>query len=160
MAKQDKGLVQPDFSSILDEINDEDVERPLPIPVGTYEACVIGQPRKDVSSQKGTAFLEYAFRLTKAEDDVDLKQLKEAGGLADRTIRNTFWLPDDPKSGAYWRLKSFCDACGVEKGGKLMDRAFSCEGAYVRIYVVHASSKNDKSIVYANVGRIMSIDEE
>ena len=70
----------PNFSNILDKPA-TDVERPRPLPVGTYLTVIQGLPRYDKSSKKQTDFVEFTHQIVSALDDVDPDELAAAGGL-------------------------------------------------------------------------------
>ena len=98
------------FSSILDKPASE-IERPKPLPPGTYQCVVDGQYREGESSKKGTKFIEYSLKPMAALDDVNendlIKALTSGDGsvkaLADKRIKATFYLTDD----SLYRLKDF-----------------------------------------------------
>jgi len=92
----------PNFGAILDTPSSE-VERPKPLPVGSYVCVVKGLPRFDKSSKKQTEFVEFTLQPLTAGDDVDQDALEEMGGFANRTMRATFYITED----AIWRLKKF-----------------------------------------------------
>jgi len=92
----------PNFGAILDTPSSE-VERPKPLPVGSYVCVVKGLPRFDKSSKKQTEFVEFTLQPLTAGDDVDQDALEEMGGFSSRTMRATFYITED----AIWRLKKF-----------------------------------------------------
>ncbi len=98
----------PNFASILDESPTE-VSAPQPAPQGTY-VFVVGNPRYDKSSVKGTDFVEFPVRAVAAESDVDEAELEEAGGLDAINLRATFYLTED----AVYRLDEFHSHCGID----------------------------------------------
>ena len=55
------------FESILDTPA-EAVERPKPLPVGTYDVIVKGMPEHGQSSQKKTPFVRFTYALTEAHE--------------------------------------------------------------------------------------------
>lgn len=96
------------IEDILDRPSNE-AEAPKSMPAGNYRCRVQGLPRFDKSSKKQTPFVEFLLIPTAALDDVDEAELTEAGGLADKTIKATFYLTDNSE----YRLREFLDACGV-----------------------------------------------
>src|SRR5262245_54045316 len=98
------------FGSILDKPS-ASVERPKPMPVGTYLWIVQGLPRYDKSSVKKTEFVEFTLRPLQASEDVDLEALDAVGGLDGKSTKATYYLTED----AVWRLKDFLDNCGVDE---------------------------------------------
>jgi hypothetical protein len=58
---------KPNFASILDEAPTE-IDRPKPIPTGTYLCRVQGTPTYDKSSKKGTPFVQFTLKPISAEE--------------------------------------------------------------------------------------------
>lgn len=152
------------FSSILDKPS-SDVERPKPLPTGTYQCVVDGQPRMDKSSKKGTPFVEFALRPMAALDDVDEDDLNasltSADGtvkpLADKRIRATFYLTED----AAWRLKNFLVndlqiTEGKKKIGQLISEAQNRE---VLAMLKHVPSE-DGTGIFAQLAKTAPVVEE
>lgn len=86
-----------------------DAKPPKTMPAGNYLCRVQGLPRFDKSSKKQTPFVEFLLVPTSAMDDVDETELAESGGLADKTIKATFYLTDNSE----YRLSEFLTACGI-----------------------------------------------
>lgn len=138
------------FSSILDKQSSE-IERPKPIPVGTYLCTVVGLPEHGKSSKKETPFVRFTLKPISAEEDVDEDKLKEMGGLEGKTLRATYY--DTENSG--YRLVEFLEHCGIDMEGKTPRQALDeTPNASVKVFVIHESGANNESI-YANVGRTM-----
>ncbi len=78
----------PNFGALLDKPA-SDVERPKPLPQGSYHCIVKGLPRFDKSSKKFTEFVEFTLQPTSAGEDVDEEDLEAMGGIANKTIRAT-----------------------------------------------------------------------
>jgi len=144
------------FGSILDRKSSE-IERPKPIPVGTYLAQVKGLPTFDKSSKKQTEYVEFKCIPLQALDDVDTEQLQEMGGLADKSIDATFYLTEK----SIWRLKEFLDNLGVdeEENDSLRKRIEQAPGRQFYMTIVHEPSRDGKS-VFANFGGSAPIDSE
>lgn len=143
------------FASVLDRPATE-IERPKPLPVGTYLCILKGMPRYDKSAKKGTDFVEFTAVPQSALDDVNAEELANAGGLADKTIRMTYYLTDD----AAWRLKKFLEDLkfDVEDPGVTMRQMIE-ESANNEIYVTmrHKPSQDGKS-VFAEVADTARVD--
>ena len=134
------------FSSILDTPS-SDIERPKPMPVGTYDCLVQGQPRFDKSSKKQTPFVEFTLKLQSAHDNVDEDTLKDLGGLKDKTIKNTYYLTET----AAWRLKDFLDHCDAgDEEMTLSQRIAETPGKRVTITIGHEAS-DDGTAIFARV---------
>lgn len=145
---------KPNFSSILDEQPTE-VDRPKPLPAGTYLCVVAGAPEYGKSSKKGTDFAQFTLKPMSAEDDVDEDELDEAGGLENKTLRTTFYLTED----AVYRLDEFHEHCGIDisKPQSRKTRNDEVINAHVRAVVKHRSSE-DGSRIFAEVARTLSAD--
>lgn len=144
----------PNFASILDEAPTE-IERPKPLPVGTYICVVQGQPAYDKSNKKGTPFVEFTLRPIAAEEDVDADDLEAMGGFEGKTIKATFYLTDD----AVFRLDEFHEHCGIDLGDAASRRARNenVVNAQVRAVIKHEMSQ-DASQTFARLSRTAKAD--
>lgn len=137
MAKQPSAT----FDAILDTPATE-VERPKPLPVGTYDTVIKGMPEHGESAQKKTPFVRFTHQIVAAHEDVDAAELEAMGGIADKTIRNTYYTT--PTS--LYRLTDFLEALGLDMEGKsirqLLDETPNAE---VRILVAHSTSDDGQS---------------
>lgn len=141
----------PNFASILDE-SPAEVERPKPLPAGTYLCVVAGVPTYDKSSKKGTPFVQFTLRPLSAESDVDPESLLERGGLENKSIRATYYLTDD----AIYRLDEFHEHCGIDLNDESTRRQRNDEvvNAHVRAVIKHRAS-DDGSQIYAELARTL-----
>ena len=131
----------PNFGALLDKPA-SDVERPKPLPQGSYHCIVKGLPRFDKSSKKFTEFVEFTLQPTSAGEDVDEEDLEAMGGIANKTIRATYYITED----ALWRLKDFLSHCGIEEDGSLrnmIDQTPNCE---VIAFIKHRASEDGQSV--------------
>ncbi len=149
MAKQAQA---PNFGSILDRAPSE-IEKPKPLPQGSYITQIVGQPRFDKSSKKRTEFVEFTHKLLQAQDDVDEDELKALGGVKDKVMKNTFYLTES----AAWRLKEFLGHCGIEEGDSLREMIEETPGKQVGIFVNHEASQDGTS-VFARVGKTFVVE--
>ena len=120
------------FQDILNQPA-KDIEKPKPLPVGTYLCIVNGPaefPEKGIG-QKETPAAILQLRPLQAREDVDQQALADAGGLAEKSIRHTLWLSKD----AQWRTKEFRTHCGLDvENGATLGQLFS-EIPNRRLYV-------------------------
>lgn len=143
-----KPALATSFASILDTPSSE-VERPKPLPQGSYVAQIQGLPRYDKSSKKQTEFVEFNLQLLSVGDDVDKDELEAIGGFKGKTIKATYYLTET----ALWRLKEFLDHCGIEEGdATLRQRVEATAGQQVGIFINHEASQ-DGSAIFARVGK-------
>lgn len=149
------------FADILDKPATE-IDRPKPLPVGTYTWTIQGLPRFDKSKEKQTPFYEFTCKCSGAADDVDEESLKEWAtksdgtmrALTDFTSRLTFYITED----SLYRLQEFLGHCGIDGEGKstrqCIDETPNCQfvGA-----IVHTPSK-DGTAIYANIGKTAPVE--
>lgn len=146
-----KAATQATFESILDTPV-ADVERPKPLPAGTYDAIVKGLYEEGVSAQKKTPFVRFTYAITNAGDDVDAQELEDMGGITDKTIKDTYYTTPD----ALFRLTDVLTNMGLDGlDTKTIRQALSetpnCE---IRIVVGHRTSE-DGTQIFAEVKRTM-----
>lgn len=147
----------PDFSSILDKPANE-IERPKPMPVGTYLTVVRGQPRFDKSRNKGTELVEFTHSIVDAADDVDADALKEwlnGDKLKGKEIKNVYYLTDN----SLWRVKDFLGHCGLDVESKhtlrdLIENTSNCE---VYLTIRHEPSQ-DGTTMFARVAGSAAVE--
>src|ERR1019366_3144566 len=108
-----KTASQTTFESILDTPA-SDVERPKPLPAGTYDGIVQGLPEFGESSQKKTPFARFNLSVQSAGEDVDPADIEEIGGIAGKSIKSTYYTTPD----ALFRLTDFLEHCGIDAEGK------------------------------------------
>lgn len=157
-------MAEASFGSILDKPASE-VERPKPIPAGTYRCLIKQRPRFDKSSKKQTEFVEFQLTPLEAGDDVDENDLKAAltkgdgsvKKLTDVSIRATYYLTED----ALWRLKKFLmDDLGIDDLEEIgfrqgIDQALNRE---VIASVKHVPS-DDGTAVFAQLASTAPVEE-
>lgn len=151
------------FSSILDRPSNT-IERPKPLPVGTYLGMVKGLPREDVSAQKKTPFVEFTIQLLQAADDVSVEDLQnaltskntgEVRALSTCMQKATFYLTED----SIWRLQKFLSDLGLEdEDASLRQLISSSPGCQVMVHLKHSAS-NDGESVYANIEKTARVSE-
>lgn len=153
MAKPATAPARPSFGALLDTPGSE-IERPKPLPVGSYTAMVMGLPRQDKSKNKGTEFVEFTLKLLEAQDDVDADELKAMGGLVDKTIKDTYYITE----GSLWRLKDFLENCGIDLDDSSLREAIEeTPNCTLGIYIKHEPS-NDGTSVFARVGKTFKVE--
>jgi len=141
---------QRSFESILDTPAEE-VERPIPLPEGTYETILVGMPAHGESAKKKTPYVEFTHKLQSALDDVNAEELEQMGGLADKTIKNTYYTT--PTS--LFMLTDFLDACGISAEGRSIRQMLDdTPNASVRILIKHEPSEDGQRI-FARVARAL-----
>lgn len=149
-----KPATQQSFESILDTPV-ADVQRPKPIPAGTYDCIVRGLYEEDVSTQKKTPFVRFTYAVQAAGEDVDPAELEEMGGIADKSIKDTYYTTPD----ALFRLTQVLENMGIEDlDTKTVRQALSeTPNCAIRIVVGHRASEDGQQI-FAEVKRTMRAD--
>jgi hypothetical protein len=153
MAKQSAAS----FESILDTPA-ADVERPKPLPIGTYTAVIKGLYEEGASSQKKTPFVQFTFALTSAGEDVDAEELEAIGGITEKFLKNNstcFYTTPD----ATWRLTEFLEqACKIDISDKTIRQALAdTPNTEVRLVIIHeANQSGDQK--FASVKKFLPID--
>ena len=146
-------MATPNFASILNESPDH-VERPKPLPVGTY-LCTVGAPEAGESSKKKTPFLKFPLKPLAALEDVDDEALQEVGGIEDKNLSITFYITELAK----YQLDEFHANCGLDlkkckaTGLTRADRNDEVVNTQVLAQVTHRIDDNDPERVYAEVRR-------
>jgi hypothetical protein len=149
----------PKFESILDTPV-ADVERPKPMPAGTYDCIVRGLYEQGESSKKKTPFVKFTYAFQAALDDVDEDELREmltdkdgnVTPITERTIKDTYYTTPD----ALFRLTDALEAMGIEDLDKKSIRQALSEtpNASVRVVIGHRASEDGESI-FAEVKKVM-----
>src|SRR5262245_41392778 len=115
-------MAEATFGAILDKQSSE-VDRPKPLPQGSYHCVVDGQYEEGKTTNKGTEYIAFSLKPISALDDVDEEELNTSltsgdgsvRSLQDKRITATFYLTEN----ALWRLKKFLvDDLQIPEGKK------------------------------------------
>jgi hypothetical protein len=140
-------MAKPEFTSVLDQMPDE-IERPKPLPPGSYVCIIKERPVQDKSSQKETPYVEFALHPVEALENVDEDWLNEAltrtngekKKLSDMTIRARFY--DTSEAG--YRLKKFLlEDCQIDSEGTIGQIIENAIGCQVIANIKHRSVEGD-----------------
>lgn len=136
-----------DFKELLKKPADQ-VERPKPIPAGTYKG-VVARQEFGQSKEKKTPYTRYHLTLTGPGDGVDPKDL-DGIDLTKKQFRKDFYLTND----AEYRLLDFIASCGVNtKGRTLGELVPEPLGKDVLIDITQRNSE-DGTEIYNDVGKV------
>lgn len=137
------------FASVLNKRAD-DIEAPVPIPVGRYIGVVAGPAEFKEIGKNQTPGAVLKIRLLQPMEDVDAEALAAAGGIPERTLNHTVWLSED----AEYRTKTFLtEDLGLEAGNKTLGELFSeVHGATVGVLIKHEPSQDQRQI-FARIDR-------
>jgi hypothetical protein len=141
------------FTSILDRPANE-IERPKPLPVGTYNTMLQGMPRFDKSRQKQTPFVEFTHKILSADEDVDQDDLTAyltskdgtVRSLSDVTVKNVYYITE----GSAFMLQDFLRNCGfdvdAEDAPPMRQLIEETPGRQVKITIRHEASQDGQSV--------------
>ena len=141
------------FSDILNTTVDS-IEKPKPLPVGSYLAVVAGPPEIGPIGQKQTLAAKYQLKILRALEDVDHVLLNDMGGIRDnQTVNHTLFLTAD----AAWRAKEFTEHCGVEGLSTLGEALGAVQGRQVIVKLKHRPSQ-DGTQLYSEIASTAKVD--
>jgi len=129
-----------DFSSLVN-VQADTIERPKPLPVGSYQAVISKQEFGTTNSDKKTPYCRYLISPRTALDDVDQDALSKVD-LSKITLRQDFWLTPD----STYRLVEFLKkTLGLDTTGRnLGDLIPEAVGMSVLINVKHTLDRNNE----------------
>jgi hypothetical protein len=152
---------QTSFESILD-MPATDVERPKPLPAGTYDAIVKGFYEEGLSSQKKTPYVRFTYAMQAAGEDVDEEELAailtddqgNVHSLGEKTIKDTYYTTPD----ALFRLTDTLENMGIDLEGKSVRAALSdTPNCSIKVVISHRASEDGQQI-FAEVKRTLKAD--
>lgn len=149
----------PNIAALLDRAP-TDVERPKPLPAGSYHCIIKGLPEHGKSSKKQTPFVKFNLQPTSAMEDVDEEALadwmKRPDGtsrtLADAIIDGTFYVTE----GSLFMLKDFLEHTKAE-GETLRTQIEQAQNSEVIAYIKHEPTQDGQG-VRAVLGRTAPVE--
>jgi len=139
-------MTEVNFESLLSQQADE-VEKPKPLPAGTYQFAVV-EHAFDTSSKKGTPFVRFQLSPIAAGEDVDQDLLAQVNNWQGKKMKFDCFLTDD----AIWRLKDFLENCGINTSGRTFAECIpETAGVYVSGFIKH---EINGEATYANIDKI------
>lgn len=136
----------------------DEVEKPKPLPVGTYTAKALKLAFDVTKSENQTPYARVTFGIEAPGPDVSSEALEAYGkSPIGKEINKDFYLTDD----AMYRFTAFMqDALGINLSGRtLRESASEIIGRRCLITVTQTPSKKDPSVVYSNVDDCAAIEE-
>ena len=128
-----------DFNALL-STNLDEVEKPKPLPVGTYTYMIEGWEQGE-SSLKGTPYVQFNCIPVSAGEDVSPSDL-EGINLAKKKLRYTCYLTPD----AMYRLKDFLKIIGISTDGRRLKEALAdTKGALFQGHTLQKPSTKEGS---------------
>ena len=130
-----------DFTKLLDKSAD-DVERPAPLPQGSYITTITGY-RGVESGQKKTPGVEIDMQIVAPGEDVDAEAYAQVKNPQERVLKTQFWLTED----SMFRLKDFLEKAGFETAGKTFSSMLAeIAGHQVIAIVTHRMGQDGESV--------------
>lgn len=142
------------MSNITDLLNRRasDVEKPKPLPTGTY-IVRFADPGKQtpVKTKDGDVeTMEFMLTPVSPQDDVDAAVLAAQGGIGNRRLRHTLWLREED----LWKIKDLGEKLGMTQDEmdemSLAQIVANYQNKMCYAKVKHVPSK-DGSEIYANI---------
>lgn len=150
------------FVDILDRPSNS-IEKPKPLPVGTYLFMTVGAHKEGESNQKKTPFVEFACKIMQAAEDVDADALAaaltnantgERKALSEIVLKNTYYKTE----ASAWRLVEFLDHLGAgDDSMSPRQRLSMSPGKQFLGEIVHEMSTDGKSI-FAKIGKTAPVE--
>ncbi len=149
---------KPNFASVLDMPMDS-IEKPKPLPAGSYICVIAGLPTFGESTKKKTKFAEFTYNVVGLGPDFEGDEEKQAaieemGGFQGKTIRDTYYLTPD----AAYRLKEMLTNAGVETEGRTMNECIADSPNQQLLVNIKHEPSQDGTKVYANVSGTAPIE--
>lgn len=143
----------PNFRSLLSRPA-ASIERPKPLPVGTYLATV-GSHRFDKSAKKGTDFVEFELNIVQPQEDVDAEALVAFGSVTGKKQRLTFYVTED----SLWRLTEFLKTLDLvaDETSSIEELLPQTANRPVLAKIKHTPSENGE-VIYAEIASTMRAD--
>lgn len=144
-----------DFNSLVNT-RAGDVTKPVPVPVGHYNAMFSGAmtPHK---AKTGNVAMRFPVKLMEAGADVDADALQTSGGIPDRVFNVDFWMSPD----AQFRFTDFCKSCGVFDDNltlvQMAERLIE-EQVLFTVEVTHQPNDKDPDSPYARVDNLVGME--
>lgn len=130
------------------------VEKPKPLPVGSYY-CVIKGRELGESSQRKTPYVRFIFGVIQPGEDVDPTLLAEIpNGGAGKEIREDFYLTPE----AEWRLHDFLTNVMGMQGMTTAQAVDGVVGRQVKLIIKHEMDKTDTSRIYTRVSAFQRVE--
>jgi hypothetical protein len=131
------------FEEILNKPASE-IKPPQAYPVGTYHSLIDGPPEPGKSSQKGTDYLRFKFKILSPMGDVDKAQATEQQ-VVGKIISNDYYITD----GATWRLTELLmDSLGLDGDKPIKELLAEAPGKQLLVKLKHEASPDGKRVFH------------
>lgn len=141
-----------DFTTLLSKSSDE-VEKPEPIPAGSYDMIIVGF-KSGESQQKKTPYVEIETKVIAPRDDVDMESYAKVRNPQDRTFKTQFYITED----SLFRLKDFLIKAGFETEGRTFLEMLNEIAGRTIIGIISHRLGNDGESVYPEVKKFLKAE--
>lgn len=143
-----------DFSKILSK-QAAAIEKPKPLPVGSYIALNPALPSFEAVGKKETPAAVFQFQIVAPSEDVDMQELKAYGDWKGKKQRHVLYLSE---AAEYRTKEELVNSFGLEEGDKTLGQLFNeTVNKQVMITIRHRPS-DDGTGIYAEIEKIAKID--
>lgn len=142
-------MANVDFTKLLAQ-TEEQVERPVPLPEGSYEAAIKGFDLGE-SAEKKTPYVEVSFEILEAKGDVDPAELaKIEKGVTGKKVKRKFYLTAE----STFMLWDFFGDVGLTTQGKTTQQLLEeSKNNSVGLYITQRIANDGSDRVFAEVKR-------
>ena len=147
----------PDFTSMLDAQPIDEIEKPKPLPEGSYQARIV-KIENGETREKKTKYVRFNFEVVQPLEDVDEDALETFGDVAGKKVRTDFYVTEN----SLFMLKDFVlYHVGIEPEDgvdRLSPLVSECQNQEVGIKIKHEIS-NDGQNTYAVVDGTFNLED-
>lgn len=130
------------FEEILNTPGSE-IKPPQAFPVGSYHCLVDGPPEVGKSSQKGTDYFRFKFKILSIDKDVDAREAAEQQ-VVGKIFTSDFYIAD----GITWRLTEMLKNCGIDDTLPLKQMVADAPGKQLWVKLRHEASQDGKRVFH------------
>lgn len=137
-----------DFRNLL-STNLEAIERPKPLPAGTWNGTISARTFGE-SNKKKTPFVQFTISNLRPGEDIDPEDLNGVRELGKKTVTTTYYITPE----AQFRIKDLIASCGHETSGRsLAEGIEDLIGSEVMFLIKHRPSEDGQEI-YTDVDNV------
>ena len=134
----------PSFEEIL-KMPGSEIKPPQAYPVGTWHCLVDGPPTLGKSSQKGTDYLQFKFKILAPFKDVNPEEAVEQQTVG-KTITENYYVTTDGQ--LPWRLTEMLGNCGIDDTMSLQEMLAEAPGKQILVTLRHEASPDGKRVFH------------
>ena len=151
-------MTNPNFTAILQNAKLGEIEKPKPLPAGSYAALVKSIEQVETKGEKQTGYIRVNMEIVAPLGDVNEVDLEEFGNPSGKKIRTDFYITDD----AIYRLQDFIlEHIGLDMAGMSLEQAIpQMVNNQVGVKITQEISKKDPSVIYAVVSSTFNLNAE